>query len=105
MSNAFGIALIVGVAATLSVAPTVHAQANERGTRSAAVTVDEQGTVNINGVQLPLSEILTPEAKAAFVKFVKTQYPMYPNDASRWRREVDEILFKPNVADWRAAYP
>jgi epsilon-lactone hydrolase len=105
MSNAFRIALVVGLAATLSVAPTARAQANRQGAVSAAVTIDEQGTVNINGVQLPLSEILTPEAKAAFLTFVKTHYPAYPNDASRWRREIDEILFKPNVADWRAAYP
>lgn len=72
-------------------------------------TGPDEGSVAINGVQVPFSALASAEAKAAFVSAPPMPAPPQPREGNKgfmeWRQKLDEQTFKPLIAKLRAKFP
>lgn len=78
-------------------------------------TVDNEGTVHIQDMGVPLSVYLSPQAKAALLDRFAHPIPMpklpiaaltHPGpEIAKWREDMDQAVFRPKVEELKRLYP
>jgi monoterpene epsilon-lactone hydrolase len=77
-------------------------------TARAVSEVAEDGSVRVPSVNVPFSNLASPEARAAFILGIKRdqEKPANPSpDITESRQWVDDTMAKPWVRQWRAKFP
>ena len=67
-------------------------------------TMDASGTVHAPALTVPVSSLLTPEARAAFIARYTAPAPSGGGDIVGMRAAYDAFMFKPALEKWRAIY-
>ena len=106
------IAVLSGIG--MSNGPSALAQSRDAN-ETPKISVNEEGTVHIEHMDVPLSVFLSPEAKAAVLSRMKHPIPMpsipiadltRPGPAiTKWREDMDREIFRPALERLKQLYP
>lgn len=103
VARSFSLALVS--AAALACPWGAHAETANKAPLSSPVTVQADGTIAVKDLQLPISNLLSPEGREAQREFLLKPYPINYKDPVAWRKALDEEHSKPVLAAWRKIYP